>query len=294
MTLFEDLKKFNPETNVSLRGHTSFKIGGVASCFIRIASLNDLRDCIQICSRNQTPIKILGGGSNILVDRCLQAPVIQLTGSIFRAIQIKPNGIYLGASVTSSQALQWMISHDYAGLEFMAGIPATVGGSLIMNASAFNLSIADSVIEVYGVDRQGVLKVLEKKDIVFKYRYSSLTEYVIIGALFDFPKQARDHLKKRIKDIMQYRQTTQELTRHTAGCIFKNPSEHSAGYLIEKSGLKGFIYRDASISTKHANFIINRGHATYDDVSELIRIVKEKVQQSTGVVLEEEVIRWTA
>jgi len=295
MNLYEDLKRFRPETDVSLADHTSFRIGGIASCFIRIDTLKDLQDCISICTKRRTPVKILGGGSNVLIDHRIHTPVIKLTGSIFHAIQNKTTGTYLGSSVTSSRALRWMLARGHAGLEFMAGIPATIGGSLIMNASAFTMTIADSVIEVYGIDTHGTLKVLQKKEIVFKYRYSSLSEYAIIGALFDFPKQAKDVVRKRIRDIVQHRHTTQELAAHTAGCIFKNPAgQNSAGYLIEKSGLKGFFYKDACVSSKHANFIVNKGQATYDDVSELIRIVKEKVRQTTGVVLEEEVIRWTS
>lgn len=294
MTLLEDLKKLNLRTDFSLREQTSFRVGGYASYFVCVDSRESLKEFLAICARYQMPFRVLGGGSNLLIaDNLLAIPVVKLTGDVFRKIEESDETVYVGSSVRVSELLRWMLFHDRGGLESLAGVPATIGGALAMNASALGIGVADYLESADVMTGSGENIAIPKKEIRFLYRYSSLRDYVVTGAMFDFPVMEKEILMKKIRDVMRYRVATQELVAHTAGCIFKNPPGKSAGYLIEQTGLKGFHYNDAYISEKHANFIVNKGNATYNDVVALIRIVKDRVQQRTGILLEEEVVKWT-
>jgi len=297
MRLLKDIKKLKLSTDVPLKSFTSIKIGGNARYFIAVESVAHLEQCVGWCASEELSYSVLGGGSNLLItDGTITTPVLKLTGGAFRRIRRTYQSVEFGASVRMREALHWMIENGYSGLEPFAGIPATIGGALMMNASAFGVSISDYLESVQVLDREGKVQNLKKDQIGFLYRSSSLSDrYIVMSAVFTFPQRGKDTIHAEISRVMRQRMRTQEILAPTAGCIFKNPApDKSAGALIEQSGLKGTSYNGAAVSEKHANFIVNRGNASYEDVSALIRAIKKKVFKDSGILLEEEVIRWSS
>ena len=174
------------------------------------------------------------------------------------------------------------------GLEFLAGIPAAVGGALVMNAGG-KTSIGDFVEEVTVLDKDGQIRRLGKKEIIFRYRGSNIEKYIVLGAKLKLEKCDKKEISQKIKKILAEKRQRQELDKPSAGCVFKNPPDDSAGKLIDFSGLKGKKVGDAAVSVKHANFIINAGRATCDDVLKLMDMIKDKVKKDHNIELEPEI-----
>jgi UDP-N-acetylmuramate dehydrogenase len=187
--------------------------------------------------------------------------------------------------------LKYTLANNLGGFECLAGIPATVGGLVVMNASSYGREISACLHEVEVMDGSGNIKNLKKEEIFFSYRKSSLGDYVVLRSWFEIVK---DHdVKAKVSNYLKTRMSKQDFEFPSCGCIFKNPVEKPAGFLIEACGLKGFKKNDAQISPKHANFIINLNKARYNDVDYLTSCIKESVHKKFGIVLEEEIKRWS-
>ena len=178
------------------------------------------------------------------------------------------------------------IRRSLTGLEWAAGIPGTVGGCLVMNAGTRLGEMKDSVKAVRLVNRRGELLDLPKSEIPFQYRRARLPKGVVVGVWLQLRQGIRSEIEKVVKDYLHYRKDTQPLTMPSAGCVFKNPANGSAGRLIEETGLKGLSVGDAEVSTKHGNFIVNRGHARAAEVIELVGKVRRTIKKKCGVRLE--------
>ncbi|MDD5194344.1 MAG: UDP-N-acetylmuramate dehydrogenase [Candidatus Omnitrophica bacterium] len=281
------LGRIELKQHVDLRAFTTIKIGGCAQYFFVAATLEELNEIIK----DAGPFcYILGGGSNLLVkDQCLKKPVIKL-GSGFDYLRASGQYIEVGAATKLSRVLNYCLKNNLSGLHNLAGIPATIGGLLCMNASSFNGEIFSPLVEAEVMDKMGAVIRLSKKEITFGYRRSSLKNYIILRAWFTLHPDSC--IKADVSNFLKIRRQKQDFDFPSCGCIFKNPLDYSAGFLIESCGLKGVSRGGAQVSNKHANFIINRGNASYDDVSYLIKQIKDKVHQKFGVVLEEEIERW--
>ncbi|MBP7088824.1 MAG: UDP-N-acetylmuramate dehydrogenase [Candidatus Omnitrophica bacterium] len=280
-------KKIDVRYNVSLRDYTTIKIGGKAKSFFEIHSPEEL---LEIIKKTDFSFYLLGNGSNILVkDGIILKPVVKLS-SEFNYVRQKENDIEVGASTSLAFLLKYCLNKNLGGLEGLIGIPATLGGLLAMNASSFETSIFSCLKEVDVVDRKFGYKTLRKEDITLGYRFSSLKDYVILKARFNFAKNS--FCKDKASEFIRTKIDTQDLGYPSCGCIFKNPPNFSAGLLIDSCHLKGLKRGDAKISYKHANFIINLGAAKYRDVDYLIKKIKETVYQKYKVELEEEIERW--
>ncbi|MCQ9205217.1 MAG: UDP-N-acetylmuramate dehydrogenase [Omnitrophica bacterium] len=283
-----NLRKIEIRRNVDLKKYTSIKIGGRADCLFVVSTIRALR---QVIKKTAFEFYVLGKGSNLLItDRVIKKPIVMLSES-FTYIEQNDDNFKIGASTPLSFLIKYCLKNNLAGLENLVGIPATVGGLLVMSASSFGVNIASCLQEIEAINRKGELETLKKSNIVFGYRSSSLEDYVILGAKFRLSKQAA--LRQKIKDLLKKRLDSQDFDFPSCGSIFKNPKEFAAGFLIDSCGLKGLRKANAQVSNKHANFIINLGTAKYKDVDYLIQKIKDKVHKRYGIILQEEIKRWS-
>lgn len=283
-----NLKETELKRSYRLKDFTTIKIGGEAKNFFIANSVESLQEIIK---NSQHPYYILGGGSNLLVkDDILDKPVIKLGGG-FDYIRMNDKYVEIGAATLLSVVIKYALANNLAGFDNLVGIPASIGGLVMMNASSFGSEISAYLYEVEAMDKHGFVRRLKKEEIIFSYRASSLNEYIILRIWF---KVVKDYnTKSKISNYIKKRILTQDFEFPNCGCIFKNPETESAGFLIDACGLKGFRKNDAQVSNKHANFIINLNNASYNDVDYLIKHIKENVHKKFGIILEEEIKRWS-
>ncbi|MDD5166277.1 MAG: UDP-N-acetylmuramate dehydrogenase, partial [Candidatus Omnitrophica bacterium] len=221
-----------------------------------------------------------------------KAAVLKLNALSFKKISFKDSHLEAGSGLMLGQIVKAAQDHGLSGIEFLAGIPGTVGGALIMNAGAWGKNIADAVSRVKVMDYNGKVNVLKRKDIKFAYRSSSLEKFIILSADFKLSKRNKKEIKEDIKMLVQRRRDTQDLCFPSAGCIFKNPEGGSAGRLIDLCGLKSKAQGRAYISSKHANFILNQGGARAADVLKLMDLAQRKVKTKFKLTLKPEIKIW--
>jgi len=277
-----------------LKKHTSFKIGGPARFFIEPSDIDDLRLLLVQAKRYKIPVTVIGSGTNILVsDRGLKSIVLHLNARCFKKISRQGSSLISGSGASLAQVVSTACRHGLGGLEFLAGIPGTLGGALAGNAGAWGRDIGARVKEITVMDYSGSIKKLERKQIKFAYRSSSLEKYVILGAVFSLRKNDRPRMRKKISAYLAARRNNQEHSFPSAGCVFKNPSAGgSAGSLIDLCGLKGVSAGGAQVSLRHANFIVNTGSASAVSVLVLMREAAKKVKERFGVDLQPEIKLW--
>ena len=285
-----------------LKAHTTFKIGGPAKFFIEPKDTDDLKSLLNLLKRYKIPFLIIGAGSNILVsDKGVNAAVISLNSAYFKKIRFKDELLEVGSGICLSQIIFAAEKRGLAGLEFLIGIPGTVGGALVMNAGISKKlkikgvkakNIGELVKNVTVIDPKGNVKNINKNKIRFGYRSSNLSKYIILGCSIKTIKKSRKEIKKTIDRCLDYRLATQDLNWASAGCVFKNPSGDSAGRLIDLCGLKERKIGDAGISLKHANFILNRGNARSEDVFKLMDLMRKAVKDKFNLTLEREIKIW--
>lgn len=281
-----------------LKNHTTFRIGGPARFFIEPSDPQDLKLLLGFAKKYNLPVFIIGSGSNLLVnDKGINGVVIRLGAPYFNRLSCKGSYLNAGSGVPLGKVIFFAREHGLSGAEFLAGIPGTVGGALAMNAGTVSRktgarSIQDLVKEVTVMDYSGNIMTLQKKDIKFGYRKSSLSKYIILGANIKLAKADRGKITQRIKEYMGYRKSSQDLSRPSAGCVFKNPAGDSAGRLIDLCGLKGKRVGCACVSLKHANFILNLGRGRAADVIKLMKFVSRKVSAKFNISLTPEIRIW--
>ena len=294
------------QVNKPLCGYTSIKIGGMAAVFLEPENNIDLALAVKFLNSFEMPFRVIGNGTNLLINNGrLEIAVIKLSGLFFKEISVKEDVLYMRGGVSLPHLLNFSIKNGISGFEFLAGIPGTSGGALIMNAGIRNpfqpaitaapyLSISDSLIELEIMDARGKIFRLNKNDAGFVYRGSKLKGIIVVGAYFKVKNKAKGQVAERIKSFLEKRRISQEMRVRGVGCVFKNPMGEniSAGALIERSKLKGYGIGQARVSDIHANFIVNRGNATFSQVRELMDLVREKVKQDSGIKLETEVEIW--
>ena len=296
MTWWKNLKKPG-KLSEPLKKHTTFKIGGRAQLFFRPYDSEELRQIVRNARKRDLLVLALGAGSNLLVsDNGVRAAVVKLDSPAFCKTSNVKNILEAGAGKPLNQLLSYCCTHGLSGLEFMAGIPGTIGGALAMNAGVCvgekRLSIGDLVESVRVLDYNGNIKILEGRKLKFGYRQSNLTKYIILSACFKLNFKNSRQVQDKINDYLARRRNTQDYTCPNAGCIFKNPQGDSAGRLIDACGLKGKKIGAAAVSLKHANFIINTGNASAKDVLDLIKLVKREVKKKYNIVLKPEIKVW--
>lgn len=276
-----------------LANHTSFRIGGPAEWYAEPQGLEDLLGLLREATRCGVLVSVIGGGTNLLVaDRGVRGLIISLRrGRPFRMVEVLSRDdepqvrVRCGSAVYTQQLVTLGGCHGWAGVDALAGVPGQIGGALVMNAQ----SIGRFVEQIRVVSWTGDVHELTSEQIDFAYRYTRMQPGILVDATLRFERTDPQAVLAKIQRVLQYRNTTQEVTWPSAGCAFKNPSGDSAGRLIDRAGLKGTRIGDAKISSRHANFIVNLGRATCDDVLSVMDYVQRRVQRATGVLLEPEV-----
>ncbi|MGC8624392.1 MAG: UDP-N-acetylmuramate dehydrogenase [Phycisphaerae bacterium] len=292
MTWYADFKSI-VRTNVPLAPWTWFQLGGPARYFVEPRSREELASVVQRLNENNIPMFVLGGGANLLVrDRGVDGAVISLSKPAFKNVVVDGQMVRVGAGMDVLKLVLQLAKLGLAGLECQAGIPGTVGGEIRMNAGGAFGDIGSAVAEVTVMDSYGEIFTRRRDDLVFAYRRSNINAKLILEALFELTPENPDRLAQRVKEIWMYKRNTQPLRDNSAGCIFRNPDGLSAGKLIDEAGLKGHRIGGAEISMQHANFIITRPGASSADVLALMDLVRQKVREQKGIVLESEVVIW--
>jgi UDP-N-acetylmuramate dehydrogenase len=290
---------------------TWFGIGGRADRLVHVDSIENLKRCIEI----DPALRILGDGANLLVDDDgVPELVAALDASQMTTVgQDRAAGFFFAmAGADLPRTILETIRLGLGGLESLGGIPATVGGAVIMNAGGAFGQIADHVARVHALDRSGREVILDRGGIDFSYRQSGLQHLIITRVDFALVPADPAALRDRLKQVMAYKKTTQPLAASSAGCVFKNPlacdlsgvsppdgkaalvagSRVSAGFLIDRAGCKGLASGGATVSDRHANFITTSKDARARDVITLMGLVRERVLDRFGVALEPEVVVW--
>lgn len=272
----------------------AFRIGGPADALVRPRTTEALRSTLILARDLSLPITVLGTGSNVLIsDRGIRGIVLRLSGELADVHADRSSGeLEAGAGALNAPLVALALSMDLAGIEFLATIPGTFGGALIMNAGAHGGEIGPFVRSVTLIDRSLSIVTRTGDQCGFAYRTSGFQPgEVLTGALLAVPKGDATKAREHLAEMRKRRKATQPHDQPNAGSIFKNPSGDYAGRLIEACGLKGRALGGAEISPLHANFIVNRGGASAADVVALAAVAERAVLERFGVTLEWEVKR---
>ncbi|MEO0252513.1 MAG: UDP-N-acetylmuramate dehydrogenase [candidate division WOR-3 bacterium] len=273
--------------NYPLKRLTTIRVGGNALFFFAPERMEEIFEAINFSEKNSIPIFILGGGSNcIFGDGIIERLVISMKN--LREIKIEGNKLIAQAGVKTQEILKECEDKNLSGLEFIAGVPATVGGMIYMNFGSMGKEICEYLKRVV-IIKEREIKTLERNELKFSYR-KGIQDGIIIEAEFELEMKDKKEIKEAKRRVIFMRKEKQPIDKKTAGCIFKNPPGNFAGKLIEEAGCKGKRIGDAMVSLKHANFIENMGNAKFEDVKNLIEYIKERVYKKFGINLEEEVI----
>lgn len=271
--------------------HTSFRVGGTARLHVVANSSEALIEAVTAALECDVPFFLYGGGSNLLVsDDGYEGVMIQAAN---RGLSFDGERMKAESGVITGMAARQSVEHGLGGFEWAIGVPGTIGGAVFGNAGCYGGEIKDSLesVEVFDLNAHEK-KIMTHTECAFAYRESLFKHhpYLILSATFRFKPNADIAAgKARMNEIMKTRKEKQPLEASSAGCAFKNPPGHSAGQLIDSLSLKGLKIGDIQVSDKHANFLVNRGQATAQDIITIISVIKMKVRDELGVQLEEEV-----
>lgn len=247
---------------------------------------------IDFCTQDKIPFIVIGNGSKILIkDEGFRGVVIKLGGE-FRKIEVNAREVIAGAGVDLPSLIDFAAERGLAGLEFLAGIPGTIGGGVVRNAGAFGESLSDRIIWVKAIDTNSDSFTLSRKEVKFGYRSSLFLEnknLILTEVKLRLFPDSKEKIISRVQDVTKRKMQTQPLSFPSAGCVFKNPPFYSAGYLIQNTGCLGMRVGDAQVSFQHGNFIINKGKAKAQDIILLIEKVREKVKEKFNINLEPEI-----
>jgi len=320
MAKIKKITKILPEIkeHVVMRDHTTLRVGGVADYFYEACNIEGLIRAVKLAIEYDLPYFILGNGSNVLFSDYGYAGLIIKNSSANIAVMKEKSQIIADSGALLSRLIMQAATNDLAGLEFLYGVPGTVGGALYGNAGAFGSSIGDytRIVTLLIINPEGIAEIVQHDGLWmdFGYRSSKLkgmkgkSKPVILSAKFQLCRNQKDEIMQRLNKMQKDRKETQPWG-FSAGSIFKNPipqelanitgkgtsgmpevpKERSAGYLLESSGVKKLRVGDAEVSGKHANFIINRGEAKASEIRTLIEAMREKVVQKYDITLEEEI-----
>jgi UDP-N-acetylmuramate dehydrogenase len=279
--------------NEPLSPYTYFKLGGPAEMLVQPRSGEELAAVVRRCAEKRLPLRLLGGGSNLLVrDEGVRGVVLRLSAPVFNDIKVEGKRVQAGAGAVLSALISQAARHGLGGLETLIGIPGTVGGALRTNAGDRSGEIGHYVSRVEVLDSHGTLQVRERDEIRFAHRWTNLDDPVLLTAEFDLEHDDPNAIVKRMRKAWIQRKSSQPLSFQAAGRIFKNPRGLSAAALIEQAALAGTRVGGAEVSERHANFIVAQPGATARDVLRLIDLIRSRVQERFHVELELEVSVW--
>ena len=270
--------------------HTSWRAGGCADRFYIPADLADLSQYLSQCQHDEALIW-MGLGSNLLVrDGGYRGTVIAVSGVLDEIFMSGTNVIKVGAGTSCNKFARHAVQAGLRGIEFLAGIPGTIGGALAMNAGAFGGETWDYVKCATTISRNGTIRTRARDEFEVSYRFVNLSEDEwFISAEFQLPPDSDKTASIRLRELLAKRSASQPTSQFSCGSVFRNPAGDYAGRLIDVCDLKGMSVGKARVSEKHANFIINEGGASAGEIEHLIKIIQQRVREQTGVDLEPEV-----
>lgn len=268
-----------------------FRVGGPAEYLFKPSDVSDLSAFLKLLPA-EIPVTVLGVGSNVIVrDGGINGVVIKL-GRAFAEMSVAGQSIRVGAACLDVNVAQFACDHSLADMEFLCGVPGTIGGAVRMNAGAYGSDISQVLAEAEIVERSGKVRTLSNSELKFVYRNSGLPEGAIVtkAMLQGSPGNKKD-IAAKMKEIQDAREETQPVRSRTGGSTFKNPEGHKAWELIDRAGCRGLKMGGAQVSEKHCNFLINTGNATAADLEKLGEEVIKRVKEKTGITLEWEIKR---
>lgn len=279
-----------------LAPYTSLRIGGPVDALVQVDNLDVLRQVLTVANRHDIPLSVLGGGSNILIrDGGIRGIVLLMRGA-FRNYRLQPSAdgetarVNVGAGYALSRLAMQVGKRGWSGLEFAYGIPGTLGGAMVMNAGTSLGDMSGTLVTARVLRRDGKVCELPASAVGLRYRASSYPPgAILLEATLRLQRGDASVINSTMRGSYKRRRHTQPLTLPSAGSTFTNPRERAAGYLIERLGLKGTRIGGAQVSPVHANFITNVAHATAADVETLIAYVRDRVQDTYGILLTREV-----
>ena len=279
-------------SEVNMKKYNTYRLVNHAKIMVFPNNVEELKEVVNIINKNKSKSFVIGNGSNIILPEYYDGVIINLSN--FNKYEIKDDILTVESGVMLNKLATLVSNMGYAGLDFATGIPGTIGGSINGNAGSFGSSISEVLIDATIFDGKKVI-VLENKDFKFDYRYSILKDkknYIVLSARFRLTKVDVEELKEVILERTNKRIASQDLSHPSNGSVFRNPEGLAAGKLIDDLGLKGYSVGDAMVSYKHANFIINNGHATTENIIDLIDKIKKDVKDHYDIDLhlEQEII----
>lgn len=294
--MINELKKFGlVKHNISLKKYNTFKIGGAAEYLVFPDNIEKLRGLIDYLQNNKQSFIVLGNGSNIVLSEKTLPLVIKL--DYLNNFKIKGQTVYAEAGLMLPVLSMTTVKKNLKGLEWAVGIPGTVGGSIYGNAGAYKCCIFDYLKTITYLDDNNELITINKDDIEYRYRFTDFKNHpdrIIVSAELNLAEGNYKESMDIIRDRTKRRHASQPLNYKSAGSVFRNPENDFAGRLIEECGLKGKSIGDAVVSPKHANFIVNVGNATSQNIYDLIQLVHDEVYKKFNVdlIVEQQFIGW--
>ncbi len=286
-----------PKDNIlykeDMKKRTTFKIGGPAECFIKIKTKEELKEILVFARENKIPITILGNGSNILV---LDGGIKGITLTIqIEYLDIKQDDekykVYVGGGYKLAKLAQVFLKNEISGFEELSGIPGTIGGAVSMNAGAHGREMKDIVEKIKCVDINGNEKEFLNEEAGFGYRKSIFkgNSYIVTEVVLNLQKGKQEEIKEKMDEYEKYRKEKQPIEYPSAGSTFKRGKDYITAKLIDEAGLKGYSIGGAVVSTKHSGFVINKGNATAKDVLDLVKYIKDTIEEKFDKKIELEI-----
>jgi UDP-N-acetylenolpyruvoylglucosamine reductase len=270
---------------------TTMGVGGPCDALVQVQNEDELGKIVSAAQHSGLAYKVIGSGSNIVFrDAGFRGIILSLKGEVFGTVQPHDGGLLCGASATPGRIIDYCISHGLGGLEFLSGIPGTLGGMIRTNAGAFSRDIGMCVQQVQVFIRPGHIKWLGRKDLSFSYR--SIKGFpdkgIILRAVLGSEKRSSSLVRKEAGEFLEKRKKAQPRGR-SSGSIFRNPAGRKAWEVIDKLGMRGYCSGNAGISSLHANWILNKGGATARDIRRIISLVQRKAMHYLKIKLQTEV-----
>lgn len=282
------------EHDAPLGRRTWFRLGGRGRFLFRPRDEQDLARMLDRAQQENVPVKVLGQGANVLIsDDGFDGVVVRMDSEAFRRVERQGGQVEVGAGQDLMVFARECSEAGLAGLECMAGIPASIGGAVRMNAGGRFGEFSSVVKSVRTLSREGTITDRPRDQVGFSYRHTDLDNCIVLSAMLELHEDDPVEVRRRFDECFQQKLRTQPIADKSAGCIFKNPPQgQPAGALIDRAGLKGTRHGRARVSERHANFIVAESGATASDVLHLIDLVRERVQREFSTELETEIDVW--
>lgn len=285
-------------SNHNIGAYLTMGIGGPVPLVAIVETADQLKKLLRQLHSNHTPFVLLGGGSNVIFPDSISQPNLTAIINRTRAIEKEEEGVLrVNSGVLNSRLMNWNIQNHIGSMDFMAGIPGTIGGAAAVNAGAFGKSISQILIKAEICDSNGIIKTVDNDYFQFQYRNSRFKygNEAIIDVFLRYTPEESSQVKEKVVAKIDYRKNNHpDFNLKSAGCFFKNPvidgQKISAGRLLEQSGFKGVSFHELRIAQEHANFVINNGRASFSDIKDMESKIRTTIDREKGIILEREVI----